>query len=228
MKKVPLLFVLAVLVPSVVLALLAARTLRDQQFVVERQQSLLYQTVTDALAKEINDYLADQQRQFNELVESLVTNPQPRAAAATFDNQLRAAWPMAEVGFCVTLNGSLLCPSPVARPETRTFCLDNGGFLNECGDHVREIVARLNDLAGDRAAAVKGSLTITIDFKLDKGVFELTPELKVKLPKPPRMRSIAWATPDNNLSPTNPRQLSMFGGPRAVVDIPVQGEVHKA
>lgn len=129
MKKVPLLFVLAVLVPSVVLALLAARTLRDQQFVVERQQSLLYQTVTDALAKEINDYLADQQRQFNELVESLVTNPQPRAAAATFDNQLRAAWPMAEVGFCVTLNGSLLCPSPVARPETRTFCLDNGGFL---------------------------------------------------------------------------------------------------
>lgn len=129
MKKVPLLFVLAVLVPSVVLALLAARTLRDQQFVVERQQSLLYQTVTDALAKEINDYLADQQRQFNELVESLVTNPQPRAAAATFDNQLRAAWPIAEVGFCVTLNGSLLCPSPVARPETRTFCLDNGGFL---------------------------------------------------------------------------------------------------
>lgn len=129
MKKVPLLFVLAVLVPSVVLALLAARTLRDQQFVVERQQSLLYQTVTDALAKEINDYLADQQRQFNELVESLVTNPQPRAAAMTFDNQLRAAWPLAEVGFCVTLNGNLLCPSPVARPETRTFCLDNGGFL---------------------------------------------------------------------------------------------------
>lgn len=118
-------------------------------------------------------------------------------------------------------------------PKYATFAdllrtLDNGGFLNECGDQVQEIVARLNDLAGDRSSAVKGSLTITIDFKLDKGVFELTPELKVKLPKPPRMRSIAWATPDNHLSPTNPRQLSMFGGPRAVVDIPVQGEVHKA
>ena len=79
MKKVALLFVLAVLVPSGLLALLAARTLRDQQFVVERQQSLLYQAVTDALAKDINDYLAGQQRQFNELVENLVTNPQPQA-----------------------------------------------------------------------------------------------------------------------------------------------------
>ena len=115
MKRVALLFVLAVLVPSVLLALLAARTLRDQQFVVERQQSLLYQAVTDTLAKDINDYLADQQRQFNELVESLVTNPQPRTAAATFDDRLRAAWPLAEVGFAVTRNGSLLCPSPAAR-----------------------------------------------------------------------------------------------------------------
>ncbi|MBI3850282.1 MAG: HAMP domain-containing histidine kinase [Verrucomicrobia bacterium] len=129
MKKVALLFVLAVLVPSVLLAFLAARTLRDQQFVVERQQSLLYQAVTDALAKDINDYLTEQQRQFNELVENLVTNPQPRAAAATFDDRLRAAWPLAEVGFCVTLGGNLLCPSPTARPETRSFCLDNGGFL---------------------------------------------------------------------------------------------------
>lgn len=129
MRKVALLFVLAVLVPSVLLALLAARTLRDQQFVVERQQSLLYQTVTDALAKEINDYVANQQRHFNELVENLVTNDQPRAAAATFDDRLRTAWPLAEVGFCVTLNGNLLCPSPSARAQTRLFCLDNGGFL---------------------------------------------------------------------------------------------------
>lgn len=129
MKKVAILFVLAVLVPSVVLALLAGRTLSDQQFVLERQQTLLYQTVTDSFAKEINDFLAEQQRQFNELVEHLVTNAEPRATAAQFDDRLRAAWPLAEVGFAVTLNGALLCPSPATRPETRLFCLDNGGFL---------------------------------------------------------------------------------------------------
>jgi hypothetical protein len=129
MRKVALLFVLAVLVPSVVLAILASRTLRDQQFVLERQQTLLYQTVTDSFAKEINDFLAEQQRQFNELVEHLITNAEPRAAAAQFDDQLRAAWPLAEVGFAVTLDGALLCPSPTARPETRLFCLDNSAFL---------------------------------------------------------------------------------------------------
>ena len=49
MKKVALVFVLAVFVPSLVLAWLAVRSLRDQQFAVERQQSLLYQAFSGAL-----------------------------------------------------------------------------------------------------------------------------------------------------------------------------------
>ncbi len=48
MKKVALVFVLAVFLPSLVLAWLAVRTLRDQQFLLERQQSLLYQGIADA------------------------------------------------------------------------------------------------------------------------------------------------------------------------------------
>ena len=52
MKKVALVFVVAVLLPSLVLAWLAVRSLRDQQFLLERQQSLLDQRVTDALAAE--------------------------------------------------------------------------------------------------------------------------------------------------------------------------------
>ena len=39
MRKVALVFVVAVIVPSLVLAWLAVRSLRDQQFVIERQQS---------------------------------------------------------------------------------------------------------------------------------------------------------------------------------------------
>src|SRR6187402_2907605 len=129
MKKVALVFVIAVLVPSLVLAWLAVRSLRDQQTVLERQQAALFQNVTDSVAREINDYLAAQQRQFDDLVESLVTNAVPRDAAAGFDDRLRAAWPAAEVGFCVTLSGSMLCPSPDARLETQLFCRDNGSFL---------------------------------------------------------------------------------------------------
>ena len=59
MKKVALVFVLAVFVPSLVLAWLAMRSLRDQRFLLERQQSLLYQGVADSLTKEIQNLLAD-------------------------------------------------------------------------------------------------------------------------------------------------------------------------
>jgi len=129
MKKVALVFLVAVFVPSLVLAWLAIRSLRDQQLVLERQQSLLYQGVTDSFAKDINDYLAQQQREFNTQVESLVAGTDAGAAAASFDERLRKTWPLAEVGFCVTLSGNLLCPSPTNSPVARVFCVDNSAFL---------------------------------------------------------------------------------------------------
>jgi hypothetical protein len=42
MRKVALVFVIAVIAPSLVLAWLALRSLRDQEVVLERQQTLLY------------------------------------------------------------------------------------------------------------------------------------------------------------------------------------------
>ena len=129
MKKVALVFVLAVLLPSLVLAWLAVRSLRDQQFLLERQQSLIDQHVTDALAQNISDYLAQRQREFAEQVESLAAGGDAQALAAQFDNQLRRRWPLAEVGFCVTASGKILSPPPNARPEAQMFRLDNFGFL---------------------------------------------------------------------------------------------------
>src|SRR5581483_3081314 len=129
MRKVALVFVLAVFVPSLVLAWLAVRSLSDQQFVLERQQSLLYQGVTDALARQITDYLAERQREFSQQVESLVANQSPRAIASGFDDRIRRNWPFAEVGFCVTLSGNLLAPSPAGRLESQAFCADNAAFL---------------------------------------------------------------------------------------------------
>jgi signal transduction histidine kinase len=129
MKKVALVFVLAVLLPSLVLAWLAVRSLRDQQFLLERQQSLLDQHVTDTLAQSISDYLAQRQQEFGVEVESLAGTGDPRTAAAQFDDQLRQRWPLAEVGFCVTLSGQILSPASNARPAAQMFRLDNSGFL---------------------------------------------------------------------------------------------------
>ncbi len=133
MKKVALVFVVAVLVPSLVLAWLAVRSLRDEQFLLERQQSLLYQRVTDALAANVSDHLSQQQQEFSAQVESLVASNDARTVAVQFDNQLRQHWPLAEVGFCVTLAGAttctITCPSPAAGPAAQRFLVDNGAFL---------------------------------------------------------------------------------------------------
>ena len=170
MKKVALVFGVAVLLPSLVLAWLAVRSLRDQQFLLERQQSLLCQHVTDTLAQNISDYLAQRQQEFSAQVESLLAGRDARTAAVRFDSELRQRWPLADVGFCVTVSGQILSPAPNARGEARTFYSDNGGFLGnrEAVEVYQSANAVFNNLdnsgalnfdrnAASRPASVNGS-----------------------------------------------------------------------
>jgi signal transduction histidine kinase len=129
MKKVALVFVVAVIVPSLVLAWLAVRSLRDQQFLLERQQSLLYQGTADAMAKDLLGTLDEAEREFTAKVTGILAAHEPQEAARSFDDLLRRDWSLAEVGFAVTTSGDLLCPLPQARPEARVFCADNSRFL---------------------------------------------------------------------------------------------------
>jgi len=129
MKKGALVFVLAVIVPRLVLAWLAVRSLRDQQFILERQQSLLYQGVADAKAKEVQDALADCQHSFVAQVARLVGKRDPMTIASGFDDLLRKDWPLAQVGFAVSLAGDIKAPTAYSRPEARKFLDDNGRFL---------------------------------------------------------------------------------------------------
>src|SRR6059036_1570273 len=103
MKKVALVFILAVFVPSLILAWLAVRSLRDQEFVLERQQSLLYQGVADSVAKEAANLLAEHQREFARQVEAMLGDNKATVVADSFDKRLRQDWPLAEVGFAVSL-----------------------------------------------------------------------------------------------------------------------------
>jgi signal transduction histidine kinase len=129
MRKVALVFLLAVFVPSLVLAWLAVRSLRDQQFLLERQQSLLYQGVADALSRDTQELLADYQRSFTTTTRTLLRSHSPQELAKNFDEVLRKEWPVAQVGFVVSVAGNLLCPSPKDSPEARLFCVDNTRFL---------------------------------------------------------------------------------------------------
>ena len=128
MKKIALVFAVAVLAPSLVLAWLAIRSLRHQQFVLERQQSLLCQGFSDSLARSVQDALAEQQRVFNRILAELLAKREPAQAAVSFDESIRQRWNLAEVGFVVTLSGDILSPSDT-RPEARRFLAGNGLFL---------------------------------------------------------------------------------------------------
>jgi len=121
-KKIALVFVLAVFVPSLVLALLAVRSLRDQQLILERQQSLLYQGVADSMAEEADNFLAKLQHEFGEQVEALLANGPASDVARSFDEKIRPTCQVADVGFAVTLNGALISPSPAGRPAAQLFC----------------------------------------------------------------------------------------------------------
>jgi signal transduction histidine kinase len=129
MRKLALVFVLAVFVPSLALAWLAIRSLQDQQYVLERQQSLLCQSVSDTLAREIAESVSELQRDFAQQVETLLVKDPPRELAAAFDDRLRPAWPLADVGFVVSLEGQMYSPSLFDRSEGRRFRLENDLFL---------------------------------------------------------------------------------------------------
>jgi hypothetical protein len=129
MKKVALVFALAVFVPSLLLAWLAVRTLRDQQFLLERQHSMLHQALADAKAEQIQAVILEHQRAFSEQVNALLRHEDIQQRARSFDELLRQHSPLAEVGFVVTMAGDILSPSPFSRPETRKFLAENSLFL---------------------------------------------------------------------------------------------------
>ncbi len=129
MRKVALVFTLAVIAPSLVLAWLAVRSLRDQEFVADRQQTLLYQNLADSRALAIAQHLTSAQRAFAYRVENLFKTGQSRQLAEQFDARIRSVWPLAEVGFAVALDGGVLAPSLLGSAEARKFRVENDRFL---------------------------------------------------------------------------------------------------
>jgi signal transduction histidine kinase len=165
MKKVGLVFVLAVFVPSMVLAWLAFRSLRDQQFLLERQQSLLHQGVADGLAKDILDALGDYQHSFAAKAAALLRQGEPHEVARSFDDQLRKEWPLAQVGFVVTLTGDILSPSPLSRPEARNFCTDNSRFL--CNRESAQVYLNPKQMPNSSFANAQASLPSVLETNVE-------------------------------------------------------------
>ncbi len=139
MKRLLTILLLAVVLPSVVLAWLALRSLRDQQFILERQQALLHQEIVDGLARDVNNLVLGWQADFAQTVRRLeAEHAEGGDLPAKFDTEIRAALPWAEVGFATDARqGLVLSPQPERNRELKStrdaagqFLADNSGFLN--------------------------------------------------------------------------------------------------
>jgi signal transduction histidine kinase len=137
MRKFAIVFILAVIAPSLALAWLAVRSLRGQEIVLEHQQTLLYQSVADNLALQIVDQVSAVRRDFIGQVLRFSESNSLRTLSPTFDARLRQAWPLAEIGFVVSLDRQVLAPSPFAGAAARQFRMENERFL--CSREAAEV-----------------------------------------------------------------------------------------
>jgi len=129
LRKISIILIVAVLMPSAVLAFLAVRSLKDQQIVLERQQGLLYQEVVDGVALRIDSYMQNLQNKFALEVDEMLAGKGGGIPPEHFNSALRLRWPLAKVGFVVDNQGVLLSPRPGRNSVEQKFLEDNRLFF---------------------------------------------------------------------------------------------------
>ncbi len=129
LRRISIILIVAVLLPSTVLAFLAIRSLKDQQIVLERQQGLLYQEVIDGLALRIDSFMQNLQNRFALEVDEMLAGEDGPMAPRRFNRLLREDWALAKVGFVVDRQGSLLSPLPGRQGLEQKFLDDNRLFF---------------------------------------------------------------------------------------------------
>lgn len=88
--------------------------------------------------------------------------------------------------------------------------LDDEQAHSRASRSLHELMKALRDEAVARHGVVKGSLSVTVEFKCDeRGTVEATYEVKTKEPKPRVSKSIYWLTKQGHLSIDNPAQQSL-------------------
>lgn len=131
MRRSAWIFLAAILLPSLVLAWMAVRSARDQQVILEHQQAIICQDVTDALAKQIQDQVDKSRLAFMQATDQLLRqNSSAPALAANFNQRLQRTWSRAEVGFAVDLRGVIYSPTLREGAVAKIFRNENDRFLS--------------------------------------------------------------------------------------------------
>lgn len=89
----------------------------------------------------------------------------------------------------------------------------DGGVLNaKLSAELKNLVAALADHQQSFGGAPGGNITISLGFKLEGNMMDVSSNVTVKEPKEKGGRSVYFVTPENNLTQSDPRQQKLpFG-----------------
>ncbi len=87
MKRIALVFIIAIMLPSILLAVLAVRTLRVQEIVASSQRVALHQSTCDGMITNISLFMDDVRIFFSQEVDRLVER-EGADLIDTFDEQI--------------------------------------------------------------------------------------------------------------------------------------------
>lgn len=93
--------------------------------------------------------------------------------------------------------------------------LDDGDLNQDASEKLLELTKALTDFVINHGGSPTGEITLKLRLKYDGGSFAISPKLTMTKPVEPRPTSHMWGTPEGFLTPFNPQQLQMFGGPRS-------------
>ena len=135
MRRAALIFLAAVLLPCLVLAWLAIRSEEDQQVILQHQQAIIDQGVTDSLALNVRTKMDGRAGRFRpHHPADADAGRSPRGFGGRIRPEIRRAWPLAQVGFAVDLQGTLYAPARSDGVPAQTFRKENERFLSNRED----------------------------------------------------------------------------------------------
>ncbi|MDF1826248.1 MAG: HAMP domain-containing sensor histidine kinase [Verrucomicrobiales bacterium] len=128
MKRIALVFFLAILLPSILLAVLAIRSVRDQSLIANSQRVLFYESTCESVAAEINLFM-DEVRIFHGQMIGELARRRSSELVESFDRLITDSWSQASVGAVVTSGGVIISPQPGTTALADGFLENHRDFL---------------------------------------------------------------------------------------------------
>lgn len=172
MKRIALVFLVAILLPALLLAGLAVRSLRDQELVVNSQRVQLHQTSCDAMVTSVNLFMDDVRGFYGEVLDDVVARSSGEVLT-NYDQLLREEWTQAAGGAVVSDAGEIFSPSLDDSEWASEFLGNHGGFLTsqrvvEVYQAPKRIASQLQVVKEEvPAPAEKGAKSASASIKAD-------------------------------------------------------------